>query len=78
MPDRKPFAANNWYWAVAGSTQTQVYSSASGDCVPLTDATFVAWGSDGTTPNDVASETLGDQQPDADDDDNLPEHKLRV
>jgi hypothetical protein len=32
----------NWYWAVAGST-TQVFSSASGTYVPVSDPTYVNW-----------------------------------
>ena len=36
------FNAADWYWAVGGST-TQVYSSATGSYVPVTDPTYVAW-----------------------------------
>lgn len=36
------FNAANWYWAVAGSA-TQVYSSASGGYVPVSDPTYVSW-----------------------------------
>lgn len=32
----------NWYWFVAGDT-TQVFSSASGTYVPVTDPNFVSW-----------------------------------
>ena len=50
----KPYTPENWYWKVAGST-TQVYSSASGDYVPVDDAAFVEWTSDGTVPTSIAS-----------------------
>lgn len=36
------YIPTNWYWVVAGSA-TQVFSSASGTYVPITDATYVAW-----------------------------------
>lgn len=36
------FNAANWYWVVAGST-TQVFSSASGTYVPITDTTYESW-----------------------------------
>jgi len=50
----------NWYWIVAGST-TQVYSSASGDYVPVADATYQAWLAAGGVPTSIASEAeLGD------------------
>lgn len=51
MKDYNPY---DWYWKVAGST-TQVYSSASGDYVPVDDAAFVAWKSDGTVPTNIVS-----------------------
>jgi len=38
---------SNHYWVVAGST-TEVYSSAAGDYVPVTDPTYVAWLDNGT------------------------------
>ena len=37
-----PYNPYDWYWIVAGST-TQVYSSKSGDYVPVADATYQAW-----------------------------------
>lgn len=37
-----PFTPNNWYWTVAGST-SQVYSSASGGYVPVSDPTYQTW-----------------------------------
>jgi len=56
----KTYTPENWYWKVAGST-THVYSSAVGDYVPVDDATFVAWKSDGTLPTNIASaEELGE------------------
>jgi hypothetical protein len=50
----KTYDPFNWYWKVAGAT-TQVYSSAAGDYVPVTDPTFVAWTADGTLPTSIAS-----------------------
>lgn len=52
----KPFNPKNWYWKVGGST-TDVYSSASGGFVDTSDATYVAWCSDGTLPTNIASNT---------------------
>lgn len=49
------FDASNWYWAVAASN-TQVYSSASGNYVPLTDAVYQAWLAAGGVPTPIASE----------------------
>ena len=50
------FNVYDWYWVVAGST-TQVYSSASGDYVPIADATYVAWLAEPDhQPNRAASE----------------------
>lgn len=50
----------NWYWIVGGST-TQVYSSATGDYLPLTDVAYVAWLADGNLPTRIATEAeLGD------------------
>src|ERR1019366_6157193 len=37
------FNPQDWYWAVAGSSSTQVYSSASNTYVPIEDAAYVAW-----------------------------------
>lgn len=50
-----PFNPTNWYWVVAGST-TQVYSSATGDYVPVADAAYVAWKASGKTPSNIVSE----------------------
>jgi len=45
----KPYNPTAWYYSVGDSSpSTQVFSSASGSFVPLTDATYVAWGADGT------------------------------
>lgn len=52
MKEYNPF---DWYWIVADST-TQVYSSAIGNYVPVTNETFIAWKSDGTLPTRVISE----------------------
>lgn len=46
---------NNWYWRVAGST-TQVYSSAVGDYVLISDPTYVAWLTSGGVPTNIDSE----------------------
>jgi hypothetical protein len=51
----KPYTPENWYWIVAGSA-TQVFSSASGTYVPITDATYLTWTADGTLPTSIASE----------------------
>src|ERR1041384_7196455 len=45
----------NWYWIVAGST-TQVYSSAAGAYVPVSNATYLSWKAAGNTPTNIASE----------------------
>lgn len=42
MTGAPKFNPTDWYWAVAGST-TQVYSSASGGYVLVTDPTYIAW-----------------------------------
>ena len=56
------FDPANWYWIVAGST-TQVYSSASGDYVPVTNPTYVAWKAiSGHSPRSIPNEAdLGKQ-----------------
>lgn len=54
MPNA-PFNSANWYWIVAGST-TQVYSSAVGDFVPVTDATYQAWLAAGHVPTKIDTE----------------------
>lgn len=52
-----PFNIRNWYWKVNGST-TQVYSSAAGDYVPVSNPTYVAWlaADPGNVPTSIASE----------------------
>jgi hypothetical protein len=49
------YSPSNWYWVVAGST-TQVFSSASGTYVAVSDATYVAWLAAGNSPSRIASE----------------------
>lgn len=56
----KTYNPLDWYWKVAGST-TQVYSSASGGYVLVSDPTYAEWLSDGSTPTAIATEAeLGD------------------
>jgi len=56
----KSYNPANWYWVVGGST-TQVFSSTSGDYVPVSNAAYVAWLADGTMPTQIGSEAeLGD------------------
>lgn len=52
MSDYNP---SNWYWIVAGS-DTQVFSSASGDYVLVSDASYQAWLASGNAPTRIASE----------------------
>lgn len=52
MPAPK-FIPANWYWAVSGST-TQVFSSASGGYVPVTNPIYVAWK---TAPGNITYST---------------------
>jgi hypothetical protein len=52
MPSYNP---SNWYWVVAGST-TQVFSSASGTYVQISDATYVAWLAAGGHPTRIDTE----------------------
>lgn len=61
MTDPRPaFNPRNWYWIVAGST-TQVYSSKSGNFVPLADTGYQAWLTVGNLPTKIDSEAnLGD------------------
>ncbi len=60
MPLSPPFTPSNWYWIVAGST-TQVYSSAAGDYVAVSDPTYQAWLAAGHTPTNIDNEAnLGD------------------
>jgi hypothetical protein len=51
----KPFDARNWYWIVVGD-ETRVYSSSSGDYVPISNPAYVAWLADGTLPTRIANE----------------------
>lgn len=51
----KTYNPRDWYWIVNGD-ETQVYSSATGDFVPDTDATYVEWLADGTVPTRIANE----------------------
>lgn len=46
---------HDWYWIVNGS-DTQVYSSATGDYVAVDNAAYVAWLADGNAPTRIASE----------------------
>ena len=56
----KDYDVNNWYWFVEGD-ETKVYSSASGDYVPVSDATYTEWAADGSVPTRIANEAeLGD------------------
>lgn len=45
----------NWYWIVAGD-ESRVYSSASGDYVPLADVTYQEWLAGENNPTRIASE----------------------
>jgi hypothetical protein len=51
----KEYNPKNWYWKVNGDA-TRVYSSLSGDYVPVANATYVAWKTDGTNPTNIDSE----------------------
>lgn len=51
----KEYNPSSWYWTVAGDT-TKVFSSAAGDYVPVTDATYVAWQADGTRATPIDTE----------------------
>ena len=55
------FTPRDWYWTVANST-TQVYSSAVGDYVPVSNAAYLAWKIlPGHTPTSIDTEAnLGD------------------
>jgi hypothetical protein len=46
----------NWYWIVGGD-EAQVFSSATGNYVPATDPTYLAWRADGTMPTRILNET---------------------
>lgn len=45
----------DWYWIV-NDDETKVFSSSVGDYVQSDDATYRAWGADGTQPTRIASE----------------------
>jgi len=49
------YTPSKWYWIVAGST-TQVYSSATGNYVPVANAGYIAWLVAGNLPTRIASE----------------------
>lgn len=56
----KFYNPSDWYWFVGGD-QTQVFSSARGVFVPSSDASFIAWGSDGSLPTKIdTAANLGD------------------
>ena len=60
MPNPPSYTPANWYWAVGGST-TQVFSSAIGDYVGVTDPTFLAWVESGGAATPIDSEaSLGE------------------
>ncbi len=50
-----PLNPSNWYWIVAGSV-TQVYSSAAGDYVPVSNPSYLAWLAAGKIPTKIDSE----------------------
>ena len=50
-----PINPADWYWIVNGSA-TQVYSSATGDYVPVTDPAYVAWKATGKAASKIGSE----------------------
>lgn len=52
----KTYDPKNWYWIVAGN-EAQVFSSATGNYVPATDPTYLAWRADGTMPTRILNET---------------------
>jgi len=57
MKEYNPF---NWYWKV-GSDTNRVFSSAVGDYVPTSNATYVTWIADGTKATNIDTEAnLGD------------------
>lgn len=55
MPDIPAYTPLDWYWIVNGST-TQVYSSKTGDYVPVASANYAAWLAAGGVPSRAASE----------------------
>jgi|LakMenEpi03Aug12_release.lakeMendotaPanAssembly.Ray.scaffolds.fasta_scaffold31794_4 hypothetical protein len=52
----KNYNPANWYWVVGGD-EAQVFSSATGNYVPATDPTYLAWRADGTMPTRILNET---------------------
>jgi hypothetical protein len=61
----KLYNPSNWYWIVAGN-EAQVFSSATGNYVPATDPTYLAWQADGGVPTRILNETeLGEVLADA-------------
>lgn len=52
---QKLYAPSNWYWIVNGD-ETKVYSSATGDYVPVSDEAYQEWLADGTLPTRIANE----------------------
>jgi hypothetical protein len=61
----KIYDPRNWYWIVDGNG-TQVFSSATGNFVPASDATYIDWKADGTMPTRISSEEeLGEVLADA-------------
>lgn len=60
MLNPPPYNPANWYWVVNGSTK-QVFSSAIGDYVPISDPTFLAWVASGGAATVIDSEaSLGE------------------
>lgn len=51
----RSYNPGNWYWIVAGST-TQVYSSAAGNYVPVSNSTYLAWLALGYRPTKIDTE----------------------
>ncbi len=51
----KFYDPKDWYWFVAGDL-SKVFSSKTGDYVVVSNPTFVAWASDGTTPTSILNE----------------------
>jgi hypothetical protein len=61
----KNYNPSNWYWIVAGD-ESRVFSSATGNYVPATDPTYLAWRADGAMPTRILNETeLGEVLADA-------------
>jgi len=48
----KDYRAQDWYWRVGGDPG-QVFSSKTGDFVPINNAAFLAWCADGTVPTSI-------------------------